>query len=137
MARLPAPGSDANNWGSLLNDYLQQSLADDGTLVTDGTNTYTGLANTNLATNGHPGLVQLTNDLGNTAASPKVVGLQGRSVDSASPSDGDALIWDAGTSKWTPEAPPTGGGGGLTDLDGGSSSSTYGGITAIDGGSSS
>jgi hypothetical protein len=133
--RLPIPGSDANNWGSLLNDYLQQALDSDGTLVTGSTNTYTGLANTNLASGSKPGLVQLTNDLGNTAASPKVVGLQGRSVDSAGPSDGDVLTWDAGASKWGPSA--SGGGGGLTDLDGGNASSVYGGITGIDCGNSS
>lgn len=135
--RLPTPGGDANNWGTLLNDYLQQSLASDGTLVTSATNTYTGNANTNLASGSQPGLVQLTNDLGNTAASPKVVGLQGRSVDSVSPTDGYVLTWSAGSSKWAPAAPPSIGGAGLTDLDGGSSSSVYGGITSIDCGSSS
>lgn len=35
-----------------------------------------------------------------------VVGLQGRDVDSAAPSDGDVLTWDNGASKWTPQAPP-------------------------------
>ena len=135
MARLPIPGSDANNWGTVLNDYLQQSLNSDGTLVTTSTNTYTGSANTNLASGSQPGLVQLANDLGNTAASPKVVGLQGREVDSASPSDGYVLTWNNGSSKWEAAA-PSGGGGGLTDLDGGNSSSVYGGITAIDGGTS-
>ncbi len=32
MARLPAPGSDDGQWGTILNDYLSQSLAGDGTL---------------------------------------------------------------------------------------------------------
>lgn len=32
MARLPQPGGDTGNWGSLLNDFLQQIHAPDGTL---------------------------------------------------------------------------------------------------------
>ena len=32
MARLPQPGGDAGNWGSILNDYLVQSHKSDGTL---------------------------------------------------------------------------------------------------------
>ena len=32
MARLPVPGSDEDQWGTILNDYLAQSLASDGTL---------------------------------------------------------------------------------------------------------
>lgn len=32
MARLPNPGGDTGNWGSILNDYLSQSHNPDGTL---------------------------------------------------------------------------------------------------------
>lgn len=32
MARLPQPGGDVNDWGSILNEYLSVSLATDGTL---------------------------------------------------------------------------------------------------------
>ncbi len=32
MSRLPIPGSDAGTWGTILNDYLSQSLNADGTL---------------------------------------------------------------------------------------------------------
>ena len=134
-SRLPTTGGDANNWGTLLNDYLQQALASDGKLVTSGTNSYTGLANTNLASGSTPGLVQLAGDLGNTAASPTVVGLQGRSVAATAPTDTYVLAWSASASKWQPTA-PSGGGGGAIDLDGGSATSIYGGITAIDGGDS-
>ncbi len=35
MARLPTPGGDSNNWGNLLNDFLSQAHAADGTLKTD------------------------------------------------------------------------------------------------------
>lgn len=31
--RLPSPGSDAGNWGSILNDFLDQSHNSDGTLI--------------------------------------------------------------------------------------------------------
>lgn len=108
-ARLPTVGGDSgsapNDWGSILNNYLQQSLASDGTLVTAATNSYTGLANTNLASGSKPGLVQLAGDIGNTAASPQVVGLQGRAVDSGAPSDGNVLTWSASGSKWQAVAP--------------------------------
>jgi phage-related tail fiber protein len=32
MARLPTPGGDKGNWGDILNDFLSQSLATDGSL---------------------------------------------------------------------------------------------------------
>lgn len=120
-ARLPVPGGDAgsapNDWGSILNDYLQQSLAANGTLVTGSTNSYTGSANTNLASTSQAGLVKLATDLGGTALLPNVIGLQGRAVDSAAPSDGNVLTWSASGSKWSPVAPTAytaAGGGGLT-----------------------
>lgn len=37
MARLPNPGGDAGNWGSILNDYLSVEHEADGTLKSDGT----------------------------------------------------------------------------------------------------
>lgn len=135
-ARLPITGGDANNWGTLLNDYLQQALASDGKLVTASTNPYTGSANTNLASGITPGLLQIAGDLGNTAVSPTVVGLQGRIIDSTAPTDGYVLTWNATSTKWQPKAPGTGGGGFTSDIDGGSATSVYGGITAIDGGAS-
>lgn len=35
MTRLPIPGADADSWGDILNDYLQVSLAANGTLKPD------------------------------------------------------------------------------------------------------
>lgn len=35
MARLPTVGGDKGNWGDILNDYLKQSHADDGTLKSE------------------------------------------------------------------------------------------------------
>lgn len=35
MARLPQPGGDAGNWGAILNDYLSQAHAADGSLRPD------------------------------------------------------------------------------------------------------
>jgi hypothetical protein len=138
MSQLPTPGGNANNWGTMLNDYLQQSLASNGTLITTSTNSYTGGTNTNLASSSTPGLIRLSGDLSNTAASPTVVGLQGNAVNSATPSNGNVLTWSASSSQWSPQAPSTSGGSGGSnftgDLDGGSSSSVYGGTTAIDGG---
>ncbi len=135
-ARLPTLGGDANNWGSVLNDYLQQALAADGTLVTSSTNSYTGLANTNLASGSKPGIVQLAGDLGSTAVSPTVTGLQGNAVSATAPTDGYVLTWSAAGSQWQPAAASGGGGGFTGDLDGGNATSAYGGTSSIDGGTS-
>lgn len=35
MARLPQPGGDSGNWGTILNDYLSQAHKTDGTLKAD------------------------------------------------------------------------------------------------------
>ena len=43
MARLPQPGGDSGNWGSILNDYLAQSHKADGT-IKDSAVTATSLA---------------------------------------------------------------------------------------------
>lgn len=50
------------------------------------------------------GILQLANDLGGTAALPKVIGIQGRSVQDVSPNNADALVWDNLNSRWSPTA---------------------------------
>jgi hypothetical protein len=114
MSRLPTPGSDNDNWGTVLNDYLQQSLGSDGTLLTAATNSYTGTTNTNLANSTRPGLVQLTNDLSTPYSAPKVVGLQGNAVSSTAPVNGQVLTWNSTASAWQPATPSGGSGSGLT-----------------------
>lgn len=139
MSRLPTPGGDNDNWGTLLNDYLQQSLASDGTLVTTSTNSYTGTTNTNLANSSRPGLVQLAGDLTVPVTAPKVVGLQGVAITSSSPIDGQVLTYVSSASQWQPVTPSGGGDGGTSwtgDIDGGSATSVYGGAPSIDCGSS-
>ncbi len=133
MSRLPTPGGDNDDWGTVLNDYLQQALASDGTLVTTTTNSYTGNPNTNLASSSTPGLLQLSGDLSTPVTAPTVVGLQGNQVASTTPSDGQVLTWNNGSSQWQPSTPSSG----LTgDIDGGNSTSAYSGTTSIDGGNS-
>lgn len=139
MSRLPDPGGDNDSWGTLLNDFLQQALATDGTLVTTSTNSYTGTSNTNLANSSRPGLVQLAGDLTVPVTAPKVVGLQGVAVASNSPVDGQVLAYASSSGKWQPTTPSDGGGGGTSwtgDIDGGSATSVYGGVSAIDCGAS-
>ncbi len=100
MARLPQPGGDAGTWGTILNEFLAESHNTDGTLKTnavtpaalssatpttgqvlsyDGSNltwtTVSGSGTVPDATSSVKGLVQLTGDLGGTAASPTVPGL--------------------------------------------------------------
>lgn len=133
MSRLPTPGGDNDDWGTVLNDYLQQALTSSGTLVTSSTNSYTSAPNTNLASNSTPGLVQLAGDLSTPVASPTVVGLQGNQVASTTPTNGQILTWNGGSSQWQPSTPGTGLSG---NIDGGISSSGYGGTTSIDCGDS-
>lgn len=51
------------------------------------------------------GVVELNTDLGGTAASPTVVGFQGRPVSSTAPATGNTWIW--GGTSWTPGTPVT------------------------------
>lgn len=91
MARLPNPGNDDGVWGSILNDYLSVSLDVDGTLKTTAVPDAAGTTK---------GKLQLTGDLGGTAATPVVTGLQGRPVNSGAPSDGEVLTYNASASQW-------------------------------------
>lgn len=47
-------------------------------------------------------------DLSGTYPDPTVASIQGRSVEDASPSDGDVLTWDNSDMRWEPAAPPGG-----------------------------
>lgn len=96
MSRLPIPGGDDDTWGNILNDFLGVSHNADGTLknnavttgsVTDGSITEAKLAgavqtklnaSSSDATATTKGVIQLTGDLGGTAASPTVPGLAGK-----------------------------------------------------------
>ncbi len=108
MARKPTPGSDDGTWGDILNTYLDVSLNPDGTLkdkvvgattLNVGTPTtgqvlsYDGTGLTWIAPPASgtvpdadattKGLIQLTGDLGGTAASPTVPGLATKAIDTA------------------------------------------------------
>lgn len=93
MARLPQPGGDQGNWGTILNDYLEQShtpqggLKDNivtGAVIADGAiseplldSVVRAKLNTSSpgATTSATGLVQLAGDLAGTAQAPTVPGL--------------------------------------------------------------
>jgi len=108
MARLPQPGGDSGTWGAILNEFLTESHNTDGSLKSntvtpdtlssatptsgqvlsyDGTNlvwtTVSGSGTVPDATSSVKGLVQLTGDLGGTAATPTVPGLANKADDSA------------------------------------------------------
>jgi len=100
MVRLPQPGGDKNSWGNILNEFLLQSLNDDGTLrgsALAGAGAYpkpttgiprsdlaadiqTSLDNADAAANGiapdatatGKGMIRLAGDLTGTALLPKV-----------------------------------------------------------------
>jgi len=133
MTRLPTPGGDNDDWGTVLNDYLQQSLNSDGTLVTAGTNPYTSNTNTNLATATNPGLIKLAGDLTGTSSSPALASIiTAGSVGSSSAIP--VLTYDAkGRITTVSTATPS---GSSSDVDGGSASTTYAASMTIDGGDS-
>lgn len=78
MARLPVPGSDSGIWGSVLNDFLNQSHNADGTLKASAVS-----ASGADATTSAKGILQLAGDLAGTAAAPTVPGLAIKADDSA------------------------------------------------------
>jgi hypothetical protein len=57
-------------------------------------------------------------DLSGTAASATVARVQGRSVASAAPSDGDALVWNDTLNRWEPGAVGAGGVLTIAEIDG-------------------
>ncbi len=137
MARLPTVGGDNNDWGSVLNDYLQQALDTSGLLLTSSTNSYTGLPNTNLATNAQPGLVQLAGDLAGSYSSPALASIiTAGSVGSST--SVPVLTYDAKGRITTVSSATVVGGGTVSSfsIDGGNSASTYTGTLKIDFGGS-
>lgn len=67
MARLPVPGQDSGAWGTVLNDFLDQAHASDGSLKSSAVTA----ASTD-ASSSTKGVVQLAGDLTGTAAAPAV-----------------------------------------------------------------
>jgi len=63
MARLPKPGQDDGTWGVVLNDYLSQSLKDDGSLkdnsVTSGALASGSVKLSNISTSNSPSASQV------------------------------------------------------------------------------
>ncbi len=127
MSRLPQPGGDAGVWGDVLNEYLSQVHKPDGTLKDDvvtnaaiaadavnATSIVNGAITETLlssavqiklnadATALAKGKVQLTGDLGGTADSPAVVGIQGTAVNSSVPDDGQVLTYSTASGSWVP-----------------------------------
>ncbi len=100
MTRLPTPGGDENTWGDVLNEYLAQSHNTDGTLKSVAVQSAAPDASSSQV-----GLVQLTGDLGGSAADPRVIGIQGNPVAATTPTDNDVLSYNSGTSQWEPTNP--------------------------------
>jgi len=136
VSRLPTVGGDNNDWGSVLNDYLQQALGSTGQLVTSGTNSYTGLTNTNLATTGTPGLVQLAGDLAGNSTSPALASII--TAGSVGSSTSIPIITYDAKGRITSISSATAVGSTVSSfsIDGGNSATTYTGTLKVDFGGS-
>lgn len=66
MARLPQPGGDAGNWGTILNEYLSQAHAPDGKLKAD-TVTAASISNGAITTSHLSGTIQSSLDKADSA----------------------------------------------------------------------
>lgn len=109
MVRLPQPGSDDGQWGTILNDFLNVEHNPDGSLKIRTDGTLTGGASD--ATTTTKGIIQLAGDLAGTAASPTVPGLSTKqdadadltAIAGLSPTNDDVIQRKAGA--WTNRTP--------------------------------
>lgn len=93
MPRLPIPGSDSNQWGDILNDYLLLAHNADGS-AKDATNT-------------SEGVVRLAGALGGTATNPTVPGLTTHIDTPLGDSAHGFVAHNWTNSGWTPFTPIT------------------------------
>lgn len=103
MARLPLPGSDVNNWGDILNEFLLVEHNPDGTLKLSGTlnGKYAkppdGIPKAHLSEDVQTTLTR-ADDLSNKFADLTDVSIQG-------PSSGQLLVFDDTSGTWTNATP--------------------------------
>ncbi|HUD07479.1 MAG TPA: hypothetical protein VMQ52_00115 [Candidatus Saccharimonadales bacterium] len=140
---LPAVGSDNNDWGTILNYFLDQAHdPNTGYLLTTPTNpnNLTDGINYNLATSGssaRAGLVKLAGDLAGTYDSPALASII-TSGSVGSSTSVPVLTYDA-KGRITAVSSATVAGGGTVSsfrIDGGNSATTYTGTLGIDFGGS-
>jgi hypothetical protein len=99
MARLPVPGGDENTWGDVLNAFLKTAHNTDGSLKSSAVDGAVSDASSTTM-----GTVRLTGDLGGSATSPTVTGLQGRPLSTTAPANNEVLGYSTGTGQWVPMA---------------------------------
>jgi hypothetical protein len=100
--RLPIPGGDDGDWGTILNDFLDVSLNGDGTIQTSAITAAGGVTSVN-GQSPSSGSVTLT--AGNVGAPTTLAG--DSDVSLTSPSNGQGLLYNSGSSKWTNQTLPT------------------------------
>jgi|GEM_PF-1898547 hypothetical protein len=136
---LPAVGSDNNDWGTILNYFLEQAHdPNTGFLLTTPTNSnnLTDGTNYNLATNTRPGLVQLAGDLAGTSTSPALASII--TAGSVGSSTSIPIITYDAKGRITSISSATAVGGTVSSfsIDGGNSATTYTGTLKVDFGGS-
>jgi len=97
-ARLPQPGADDGTWGNILNAFLQVAHNSDGGLLTGAIQAAGGVTSVNGKTPVSGVVTLVPSDIGSGDA----ISLQNVAVDSSTPSDGQALVYNGIASKWAP-----------------------------------
>lgn len=135
MARLPIPGGDQGTWGDILNNFLREAHESDGTLksssvaqaMPEATSSQQGKIRLSGDLSGTasspvvPGLAQKyekpssgipRSDLDSgvqsslaTADAQNAVSIQGRAVQSTTPTNGHALVWSGANNRWESNIP--------------------------------
>lgn len=93
MARLPIPGGDVDEWGSILNSYLQISHNTDGTLVQEAVSQAGAVTSVNGRAPASGDITLTADDLDD--------------ITTTAPVDGQVLTYSAATGKWRNQTPAT------------------------------
>src|SRR6202050_18044 len=101
MSRLPVPGSDYNVWGTILNDFLNVSHNDDGTLRTGAIQSAGSVTKVNGQAPSGGSITLSASDVGALPVSTRLAGLADSSA-AAGASNGQVLSYDSTSSEWVP-----------------------------------
>jgi hypothetical protein len=113
--RLPTPGGDIGNWGTILNDFLAVAHNTDGSLQPSAISTAGGYikpgigipvtdldAATQTTIASAATSIQIGGDIGGTTTAPEVSKLQGTTLNASTPADNQVLSFSGTANQWLP-----------------------------------